>query len=80
MLEKVPANVASRCWPYLDVKPSHVGVDVDGLPPTLSYSLQPSYEGTRLPARRHLVPSCNSGRWRFTGGCKGPGLGYLWRC
>jgi hypothetical protein len=31
MLEKIPGYVASRCWPYLVAKPSHTGVDVDGL-------------------------------------------------
>jgi hypothetical protein len=31
IFEKVPRDVASRCWPYLVAKPSHVGVDVDGL-------------------------------------------------
>jgi hypothetical protein len=31
MLEKVLGDVASWCWPYLVAKPSHVGVDVDGL-------------------------------------------------
>jgi hypothetical protein len=32
------------------------------------------------PARHCLVSSCSSGRWRFTGGCEAPELGYLWRC
>jgi hypothetical protein len=31
MLEKVPDDVVSLCWPCLMAKPSHVGVDVDGL-------------------------------------------------
>jgi hypothetical protein len=31
MLEKVPRDIASRCWPYLVAKSSHVGVDVNGL-------------------------------------------------
>jgi hypothetical protein len=31
MLEKIPGDVASWCWPYLVAKPSHAGVDVDGL-------------------------------------------------
>jgi hypothetical protein len=31
MLEKVPRDVASRCWPYFVAKSSHVGVDVDEL-------------------------------------------------
>jgi hypothetical protein len=31
MLKKVLGDVASRCWPHLAAKPSHVRVDVDGL-------------------------------------------------
>jgi hypothetical protein len=31
MLEKIPGDVASRCWPYLVAKPSHTVADVDGL-------------------------------------------------
>jgi hypothetical protein len=31
ILEKVPGDVASQCWPDLGVKSSHVGVDVDRL-------------------------------------------------
>jgi hypothetical protein len=33
MLEKIPRDIASQCWPYLVAKPSHRGggVDVDGL-------------------------------------------------
>jgi hypothetical protein len=31
MLEKVLGDVSSWCWPYLVAKPSHTGVDVDGL-------------------------------------------------
>jgi hypothetical protein len=51
-----------RCfmsWLYLATKPSHVGVNVDGLacPPAPSYVLQPSDEGTRPCAKRCLVPS-----------------------
>jgi hypothetical protein len=50
------------------------------LPPALAYDLQSTDEGTGLPVRRRLVPSCNSGRWRFTRGYTIPGLGYLLRC
>jgi hypothetical protein len=31
MLKKVPRDIALWCWPYLVAKPSHTGVDVDGL-------------------------------------------------
>jgi hypothetical protein len=30
ILEKISGDVASRCWPCLVAKPSHMGVDVDG--------------------------------------------------
>jgi hypothetical protein len=50
------------------------------LPPALAYDLQSTDEGTGLPVRRRLVPSCNSGQWRFTRGYTIPGLGYLLRC
>jgi hypothetical protein len=50
--EKIPRDVALRCWPYLVAKASHVGFDVDGL---------------ACPLHR-LVPSCNNGWWCLTGG------------
>jgi hypothetical protein len=31
MLEKVPGDVASRCWSDLVAKSFHAGIDVDGL-------------------------------------------------
>jgi hypothetical protein len=31
MLEKISRDVASWCWPCLVAKPSHMGVDVDGV-------------------------------------------------
>jgi hypothetical protein len=38
MLEKVPADVALRCWPYMVAKSSHTGADVDGLAYPLHHS------------------------------------------
>jgi hypothetical protein len=48
---------------YLAAKPSHVGCQCGwaSLPSTSSYDLQSSDEGTEPPARRCLVPSCDSG-------------------
>jgi hypothetical protein len=70
-----------RCfatWLYLAAKPSHVGVDVDGLacPPAPSYGLLPSNEGTGPPARHCLVPSL---QWvvALFGGCEALWFGYL---
>jgi hypothetical protein len=37
MLEKVLGDVALWCWPYLVSKPSHTGIDVDGLANPLHY-------------------------------------------
>jgi hypothetical protein len=31
MLEKIPRDIASWCWPCVVTKLSHMGVDVDGL-------------------------------------------------
>jgi hypothetical protein len=31
MLEKIPGDIASRCWPCLVTMPFHMVVDVDGL-------------------------------------------------
>jgi hypothetical protein len=74
MHEKVLREVVLWCWPY--------SVDVDGLacPFTPAYGPQPSDEGIGHPARCHLVPSCSSGRWHFTGGYATPRHGYLWTC
>jgi hypothetical protein len=43
MLEKVPGDVVSQCWPYLVAMSSHTGVDVDGL---------------AYPLHRPMVHSC----------------------
>jgi hypothetical protein len=38
MLKKIHGDVALLCWPCLVTKPSHMGVDVDGLACPLHYS------------------------------------------
>jgi hypothetical protein len=44
MLEKVPIDVASWCWPYLVAKSSHTGVDVDGLACPLHRSMTSNHQ------------------------------------
>jgi hypothetical protein len=44
MLKKVPRDHALRCWPCLVTKPSHVGVDVDGLACPLHHPTACSYQ------------------------------------
>jgi hypothetical protein len=38
--------------------------------------MQPLDEGTWSPTKRSLVPSSYSVKWRLSGGCEAPGLGY----
>jgi hypothetical protein len=71
-------DIVSLCQLYLAAKPSHVGVDVDGLAcPAPSYGLLPSDEVSGLLIRYGLLSSYRSGRWHLSGGCKAPGLRYL---
>jgi hypothetical protein len=44
MLENVPGDVASRCWPDLLAKSSHMGVDVDGLAYPLLHPMACSHQ------------------------------------
>jgi hypothetical protein len=44
MLEKVPGDVVSQCWPYLVAMSSHTGVDVDGLAYPLHRPMVHSYQ------------------------------------
>jgi hypothetical protein len=44
MLEKVPGDAASWCWPYLVAKPSIVRVDADGLACPLHRPMVHSYQ------------------------------------
>jgi hypothetical protein len=62
---------------YLAAKPSHVGVDLDGL---ACFLHRPTYEGTELSDRRCPILSRCSERWRLSGGFKTPGTGYLTWC
>jgi hypothetical protein len=76
MLEKVPAGIALRCWPYLVAKSSHTGVDVNGLACPLHHPMACSRQirgqcflpGTVL-SRRAAV-----GGGAFLGDAKPPGL------
>jgi hypothetical protein len=52
--------------------PTWGSVWTGNLPHVPAYGLQPSDEGTELPSRRCLVPSCSNGRWHFTGGIRYP--------
>jgi hypothetical protein len=59
---------------YLSAKPSHMGVDVDGLAYSLHWpTAQLPDEGTRPSARRCLVLSL---QWTVApfGGCEAPGV------
>jgi hypothetical protein len=73
MLKKVLRVGAVRRCLCLAAKTSHIGVDV---PPTPSCGLQPTDEGTRPFARRHIVLSL---QWVVApfGGCEAPRHGYL---
>jgi hypothetical protein len=76
MPEMTLGDVASWSQLYLAAKPSHVRVNVDGLacPPTPSYGMRLSDEGSCLPVRCSLVPSCRSGRWCLSWVCEAPCL------
>jgi hypothetical protein len=81
MLGTVLRDVVSRHWLYLAAKPSHMGVDVDGLAcpmhrPTV-YSFQTRGQSCLLGA---VLSYCCNGWWRLSGGCEAPGLRYLVGC
>jgi hypothetical protein len=70
-----------RCftvWIYLDAKPSHMGVNVDGLACSLHHPMACS----RQTRGQGLLPStvlsrCCIGRWHLSRGCEAPGPIYL---
>jgi hypothetical protein len=72
-----------RCftaWLYLVAKPSHVGVDVDGLACPLHHPMTCSHQTRGHGLLPGTVLSCHcSGRWCLFGGCEAPELGYLVR-
>jgi hypothetical protein len=77
----VLGDLVELCLLFLAAKPSHVRVDVDRLrAPALSNDMWPSDEGTELPVRCCHFPSCRSGWWHLSGGCKAPRPGYLMEC
>jgi hypothetical protein len=65
-------------WLYLAAKPSHVGVNVDGLACPLHYPMVHSFQmmGHDLPLDI-VLSCCCSRRWHFLGDVKLPELGYL---
>jgi hypothetical protein len=65
-------------WLYLTTKPSHVGVDVDGLACSLHHPMACSRQtmGQGLLQGTVLSSRC-SGRWHLSGDVKPLGLGYL---
>jgi hypothetical protein len=76
MLEKVLRYIASRCWPYLVAKSSHVGVDVDGLACPLhrptAYNRQMMGQGFLLDAILSHQAAARGGS--LLGDAKPPGL------
>jgi hypothetical protein len=70
-----------RCfvaWVYLAAKPSHVGVDLDGLAYLLHHPMVYSHQTRGHSLLSSVVLSHHScGRWRFFGDLKPPELGYL---
>jgi hypothetical protein len=83
MLEKffVVSDVRHRL--YLAAKPSHVGVDMDGLvypPPPPHHPTTCSHQTRGHSLLPGAVLSCRySGQWCLSGGCEALGLGYWWR-
>jgi hypothetical protein len=65
-------------WLYMVAKPSHVGVDVDGLACPLHRPMVHSYQtrGQGLPPGNALSCRC-SGCWHLLGDVEPPGLRYL---
>jgi hypothetical protein len=65
-------------WLYLAAKPSHVGVDVDGLACPLHRPMVRTNQmrGQGLPPGV-VFSCCYSRRWRLSRDVNPPGLGYL---
>jgi hypothetical protein len=60
-------------WLYLPTKPSHVGVDADGLAYPLHWPTAHSYQTRVLGLLLGDVLSCRcSGQWRLSGDVKPP--------
>jgi hypothetical protein len=80
MLEKVLGDVTLWCWFHLAAKPSHVGVDVDGLasplhrPTTYNYQMRGhDLSGAALSSR--AIVGCGA----FLGDAKPSDLDIHWR-
>jgi hypothetical protein len=74
----VLVDVALRCWLYLAVKPSHMGVDADRLACHLHHPTTCSRQiwGQGFLSSDVLSRHC-SGRWCLSRSCETPGLEYL---
>jgi hypothetical protein len=65
-------------WLYLAAKPSHLGVDVDGLAYSLHWPTVCSFQMRGLGLLPGTVLSCRcSRRWHLSGDVKLPGRRYL---
>jgi hypothetical protein len=65
-------------WLYLAAKPSHVGINVDGLARPLYCPTVRSYQTRGYDLPPGVVLSCRYSRLRrFSGDVQLPGLGYL---
>jgi hypothetical protein len=81
MLEMVLGDVNSWHRTYLAAKPSHVGVNVDGLACPLHHPTSCIHQTRGQGFLSCVVFSrCYSGRWLLFGGYEAPGLGYLVDC
>jgi hypothetical protein len=76
MLEKVLGDVASWCCLYLAAKPSHVGVDMDGLSCLLHHPMTRSHQ-TR--GQGLLLGTAVVGGGAIPGHAKALGLDIHWR-
>jgi hypothetical protein len=76
MLEKVPRDIASQCWPYLVAKSSHTGVDVHGLACLLLYPMTYSRQmrGQGFLPGTVLSHRATMGSGALLGDAKPPGL------
>jgi hypothetical protein len=67
-----------RCfvaWLYLDAKPSHMRVDLDGLACPVHHPTTYSYQTRGHGLLLGIVLSCHySGWWHLFGGCEAPSM------
>jgi hypothetical protein len=82
MLGTVLGDIALWHRFYLAAKPSHVGVDVDGLACPLHCPMACSRQtmGQSFLSGAALSHRAAVGNYAFQGGCEAPGLGYSMEC